>query len=77
MPTDEPQTAGTEIFLVGGPAELPPTWRLPPGQEDATEVTVPHLNKNEHFARTARTQAVAGGRELAVFAWSHSTAIAE
>ncbi|MCK2244446.1 MULTISPECIES: DUF5988 family protein [unclassified Crossiella] len=68
---------GTEIVLVGGPADLPATIRnLRIGNVGKTKIKIPRLGGYEHFELIAE---VGNGRPAVplVFRWTMRTKIAE
>jgi hypothetical protein len=62
----------TEIFLEGGPVDIPRQWRT---DADAApgHVRVPRLAGYEHFEPTGRVD----DREVAIYQWTYRTRIAE
>ncbi|WP_331767568.1 DUF5988 family protein [Embleya sp. NBC_00896] len=65
----------TEIVLVGGPSGLGPVYRTE-GTDTPDKLQVAHYGQHVHFERTHDVEVV-DGRELPVYRFSYSTAIAE
>ncbi|MGV4926332.1 DUF5988 family protein [Streptomyces sp. BHT-5-2] len=68
--------AGRLVVLQGGPEGVPYLYRLPDGTADELWVVVAYYGRHEHYESTGES-VVVEGRPMAVFRWTHGTAIAE
>ncbi|MEW2581260.1 DUF5988 family protein [Streptomyces syringium] len=69
--------AGQWVVLAGGPSEMARVRQLPAGGGgNSTRIAVPFYGQHQHFEHTGETEVVEG-RQVPVFRWTYSTAIAE
>ncbi|WP_326725556.1 DUF5988 family protein [Streptomyces sp. NBC_00243] len=63
------------IVVQGGPRDLGPVHRIE-AESPPDRLVLPFYGQHQHFERIDRTERVEG-RDVPVFQWTYSTAIAE